>query len=99
MRGADLTFTERVLWSRCPTVDAKCRIPVLKGVAVRQPNPHEGNRRTALSMKHLPILPHFCNEPLRCPACVHRFWVWAENYSQRFERPIGKRKRTLRLGC
>lgn len=21
---------------------------------------------------------HFCNEPLRCPTCVRRFWKWAE---------------------
>jgi hypothetical protein len=33
-------------------------------------------------MKHQPILAHFCNEPLRCPCCNHRFWVWAENYSR-----------------
>ena len=43
-------------------------------------------------MKHQPILPHACNEPLRCPACVHRFWVWAENYSRRFEHPPRKKR-------
>jgi hypothetical protein len=21
---------------------------------------------------------HYCNEPLRCPECVRRFWAWAQ---------------------
>lgn len=33
-------------------------------------------------MKHLKVLPHFCNEPLRCPECVRRFWIWAERHTQ-----------------
>jgi hypothetical protein len=20
---------------------------------------------------------HYCNEPLRCPTCIRRFWAWA----------------------
>jgi hypothetical protein len=25
---------------------------------------------------------HYCNEPLRCPECVRRFWKWAENHTR-----------------
>lgn len=25
---------------------------------------------------------HYCNEPLRCPECVKRFWKWAENHTR-----------------
>ena len=32
---------------------------------------------------------HFCNEPLRCPSCIRRFWKWAENHT----RGKAKRKR------
>lgn len=31
--------------------------------------------------KHSPVLPHMCNEPIRCPCCTHRFWVWAEAWT------------------
>lgn len=30
---------------------------------------------------------HACNEPLRCPECIRRFWQWAENHTR------GKRRR------
>jgi hypothetical protein len=44
-------------------------------------------------MKHdKPTANHYCNNPLRCISCVRRFWLWAENYSHRFERPLGKKK-------
>ena len=26
--------------------------------------------------------PHFCNEPIRCPACVRRFWAWAQSHTR-----------------
>jgi hypothetical protein len=25
---------------------------------------------------------HYCNEPLRCPECIRRFWKWAENHTR-----------------
>lgn len=25
---------------------------------------------------------HYCNEPLRCPECVKRFWKWAEQHTR-----------------
>lgn len=24
---------------------------------------------------------HFCNEPLRCPECIRRFWVWVHQHT------------------
>jgi hypothetical protein len=29
---------------------------------------------------------HYCNEPLRCPECVRRFWMWAQNHTRGRER-------------
>jgi hypothetical protein len=25
---------------------------------------------------------HYCNESLRCPSCIRRFWVWAQNHTR-----------------
>lgn len=25
---------------------------------------------------------HMCNEPIRCPWCIKRFWKWLEAYTQ-----------------
>ena len=24
---------------------------------------------------------HYCNEPLRCPHCITRFWKWAQSHT------------------
>jgi len=24
---------------------------------------------------------HYCNEPLRCPECIRRFWKWAQTHT------------------
>ena len=29
-----------------------------------------------------PTCHHYCNEPLRCPECVRRFWKWAESHTR-----------------
>jgi len=25
---------------------------------------------------------HACNEPIRCPECIKRFWKWAQSHTQ-----------------
>lgn len=35
---------------------------------------------------------HYCNNPLRCPECVRRFWKWAENHTR------GRKKRVRFAG-
>lgn len=27
-------------------------------------------------------VPHYCNEPLRCPHCIRRFWAWAQGWTR-----------------
>lgn len=28
------------------------------------------------------VCDHYCNEPLRCPSCIRRFWAWLEQWSR-----------------
>jgi hypothetical protein len=28
------------------------------------------------------VYDHYCNEPLRCPRCIRRFYQWAERHTQ-----------------
>jgi hypothetical protein len=35
------------------------------------------------------VCDHYCNEPLRCPTCIRRFWRWAKAHT--LGRPRQKR--------
>jgi hypothetical protein len=28
------------------------------------------------------VCDHYCNEPLRCPVCIRRFWLWVQQHTR-----------------